>query len=288
MFVLIQCTMAMFLLPENHLQFLASYEKVHIRRGGATLPRLFFCAVALACWRCSPGPSPTTPPAVPAALSATVTDTVGKNYLTGKFDPAGHLDFVKVTAPHTDRADMLLRRETYEAFKKMWAAAKKDGVTLKIISSTRNFDRQKAIWEGKWQRFAAETPDPEARARRIMEYSSMPGSSRHHWGTDFDLNDLNNAAFEGNGPHRRVYEWLQAHAAEYGFCQPYTPKGTARPHGYNEEKWHWTYLPLSKGLLAEYRRSITDADLTGFKGAETATSIGAVAHYVLGINTACQ
>ncbi len=271
---------------------LASYEKVHIRRGGATLPRLFFCITAtFACWRCGsnatstplPSPAPT-----PVTTSVTAPDPVGKDYLMGKFDPASRQDFVKITTPHTDRAGMMLRRETYEAFKKMAAAAKKEGVILKIISSTRTFAQQKAIWEGKWQRFAAETPDPTARALRIMEYSSMPGSSRHHWGTDLDLNDLNNATFEGNGKHRNVYEWLQAHAAEYGFCQPYTPKGAARPNGYNEEKWHWTYLPLSKNLLAEYKRSVTDADIAGFVGAETAPAVKAVVNYVLGISKLCE
>jgi LAS superfamily LD-carboxypeptidase LdcB len=156
---------------------------------------------------------------------------------------------------------------------------------LKIISGTRNFERQKEIWEGKWARFAKDAPAPKDRALKILEYSSMPGSSRHHWGTDIDLNDLNNSSFEKGGKHEKVYQWLAEHAHEYGFCQPYT---AGRPSGYREEKWHWSYTPLSKILLEQYKNNLSDADIKGFKGAETATEIGIVKNYVSGINSACK
>jgi D-alanyl-D-alanine carboxypeptidase len=210
---------------------------------------------------------------------------VDTGYLLGKFDPATHPDFVVVGKPYSDKPNMLLRKEAFEAFKKMFEAAEKEGVVLKIISSTRNFDRQKEIWEGKWTRFAKDAPSPKDRALKILEYSSMPGSSRHHWGTDIDLNDLNNPTFEKGGKYEKVYQWLAAHAHEYGFCQPYT---AGRPSGYREEKWHWSYTPLSKILLEQYKNNLSEADIEGFKGAETAAGIGIVKNYVLGINTACK
>jgi D-alanyl-D-alanine carboxypeptidase len=100
---------------------------------------------------------------------------------------------------------LYLRKETYEAFLKMHAAAKADGIQLVVRSATRNFNYQKRIWEGKWngqrkiagnQNAAKAYPDPVQRALKILEYSSMPGSSRHHWGTDLDLNAFNNEWFE--------------------------------------------------------------------------------------------
>ncbi len=212
----------------------------------------------------------------------------GEAYLMGKFDPVRHPDFVPVGRPYTDRPGMLLRKEAFESFRKMWEAARKDSVPLKIISSTRTFFQQKAIWEAKWSRFAKTTPDPTARAVRIMEYSAMPGASRHHWGTDIDLNDLNNPAFEAGGKYASVYDWLQKNAHRFGFCQPYTPKGAERPHGYNEEKWHWTYQPLSAPMLEAYSRQINDTLITGFLGAESAKSIGIVRQYVQGINQSCR
>lgn len=217
------------------------------------------------------------------------------SYIMGKFDPAQHPDFVKVDKKYADVEGYFLRKETYASFEKMWEAAKADGVTLTIVSATRNFERQRAIWEGKWSgsrliengaNAAKKYPDPKTRALKILEYSSMPGSSRHHWGTDIDLNDLDNYTFE-QGPGKKVYDWLQEHAHEYGFCQPYTPKGDARPNGYNEEKWHWSYIPVAKKLTDLAARTLTDDMIGGFKGAETAIEIKVVEKYVLGINQEC-
>lgn len=215
-------------------------------------------------------------------------------YLMGKFDPAKHPDFVKIAPPYADNNERYLRKDTYEAFKKMHAAAQKEGVNLVIISATRNFESQKGIWEAKWtgarlvddEDISKSIPDPKKRALKILEYSSMPGSSRHHWGTDIDLNNLNDVHFQ-NGEGKKVYEWLRAHAHEYGFCQPYSAKGTDRPAGYNEEKWHWSYMPVSKKLTELAKAKLKDDMISGFKGAETAKSIGIVKKYVLGINKEC-
>lgn len=246
-------------------------------------------------WACQSDSSVATRTAAapPLATLSAVADTlprpgmlqVDDDYLLGKFDPKTNPNFVSVGKPYSDRPGMLLRKEALEAFKKMFAAAKKQGVSLTIISSTRTFAQQKVIWEGKWARFAKEAPAPKDRALKILEYSSMPGSSRHHWGTDMDLNDLNNAAFEPGGKHEKVYTWLVAHAHEYGFGQPYT---AGRPTGYHEEKWHWSYLPLSRDFLAAYRQRLSEKDITGFQGAETAAEIGIVKNYVLGIDVACK
>jgi zinc D-Ala-D-Ala carboxypeptidase len=213
------------------------------------------------------------------------TPAVDTRYLLGKFNPASHSDFVSVGKPYSDKAGMMLRKEAFQAFETMWKAAAKAGVVLKIISATRTFDQQKAIWEGKWTRFEKEAPLPKDRALKILEYSSMPGSSRHHWGADIDLNDLNNPTFEKGGKYEKVYDWLRLHAREYGFAQPYT---AGRSAGYHEEKWHWSYTPLSKPFLEAYKKNLHESDITGFKGAETASEIGIVQHYVLGINAECQ
>ncbi len=218
---------------------------------------------------------------------STVQQDVDTDFLMGKFTPAKHPDFVTVGKPYATKTGMMLQKEASEAFKKMHAAAKKDGIDLVIISSTRNFEQQKGIWEGKWTRFA-DTQDPVARAERILEYSSMPGTSRHHWGTDIDLNDLNNPAFEGKGKYAKLYEWMVAHAAEYGFGQPYSPIGTERPYGYHEEKWHWSYLSLAKKYRKAYLDNIKDGDIVGFKGAETASGIKVVERYVGGVAKGCQ
>ena len=208
--------------------------------------------------------------------------TVTADYLMGKFDPAKHPDFVLIDKKYAVKPEMYLRKETHEAFKKMAVAAEKEGVVLNIISSTRNFDYQKQIWETKWNNLKDKTA--EARAKNILQYSAMPGASRHHWGTDIDMNNLSNPFFEKNGG-KKIYDWLVAHAAEYGFCQPYT---AGRKTGYKEEKWHWTYLPLSKNFTAIAGKYLKNEMITGFKGAESAVKLDIVNNFILGINPDCS
>lgn len=221
-----------------------------------------------------------------------VDSTISLDYLMGKFEPSKNKSFTKVDAKYATRKNLLLRKETYEAFKKMHVAALKDGVKLSILSATRNFKIQKTIWEAKWLgarkiengKDASKTyPDPKTRALQILKFSSMPGTSRHHWGTDIDINNLNNSYFK-KGKGLKEYKWLQNHAAGFGFCQPYTE---GRPHGYQEERWHWSYLPIAKKLSDQAKLRLKNEMILGFKGAETAQQINVVDHYVLGINQEC-
>lgn len=109
----------------------------------------------------------------------------------------------------------------------------------------------------------------------------MPGTSRHHWGTDIDLNDLTNEAFSKGGRHEKVYHWLVKNALKFGFGQPYT---AGRATGYHEERWHWSYLPLSQPFLKKFLAEMDDSKISGFLGAETAVEIGAVRNFAGGIN----
>lgn len=219
--------------------------------------------------------------------------TIDKNYLLGRFDPSTDSRFIQLNSTHSQGSALngFLRKETYEAFQKMAKAAKKDGVNLVIISATRNFDLQKKIWENKWSgkikvegKDLTTISDLKERARLILLYSSMPSTSRHHWGTDIDLNSLDNNYFSKGGG-LKIYQWLLMHANEYGFCQPYTAKLNGRT-GYEEEKWHWSYLPLSKIFLTEYQTQISYSDIKGFEGSEQASALKIISGYVNGV--ACR
>jgi hypothetical protein len=63
--------------------------------------------------------------AIPFLLAA---QSVDKNYLLGKFDPAAHPQFVKLSDEHTQGSarGAYLRKETYDAFIRMSDAASKD------------------------------------------------------------------------------------------------------------------------------------------------------------------
>lgn len=262
--------------------------------------RLWIFLIALVFLMNCTAPNDTTEK--PIVATATVTDPVDSlantynlAYIMGKFDPKTHPDFILIEEKYADRAGMYMHKVAYEAFQDMTAAAAEDSVQLVIRSAARNFDYQKGIWERKWtgvtkvsggEDLAATTPDPTERALKILRYSSMPSTSRHHWGTDIDMNSFENSYFE-QGYGKKVYDWLTANAPSYGFCQTYTPKGKERPNGYNEEKWHWSYLPIAQHLTTLAKDSLTNEMIQGFKGAETAVAIDVVQKYVLGINRDC-
>lgn len=219
-----------------------------------------------------------------------------RNYLLGRIEYSKYPDvFTRMEGSYTTLKDAYLRTDVLRAFLAMRDSALKDGITLTIISAARNFDRQKQIWEAKWngermvegKNLARDVADPQKRALLILLYSSMPGTSRHHWGTDIDINNLEDAYFL-SGRGKKEYEWLQKNASHFGFCQPYTAKGTQRPHGYEEEKWHWTWLPASTICLENYSELVKPEDIQGFKGAETAIPLDVINKYVLGIAPACM
>ncbi len=215
--------------------------------------------------------------------------------LMGSLDPRTDGEFTAIPASLASRQGLYGRKEAVDSLTRMADAARKDGVSLTVLSAFRSFSDQKRIWEDKWTgstrveggRLPETVPDPARRARKILEYSSMPGTSRHHWGTDFDLNSLESEYF-ASGDGRRVYEWLTANAETFGFCQVYSPKGADRPEGYNEEEWHWSYMPLASQMLADYLTQISPERISGFKGSETAGAIDVVNRYVRGVNPACS
>jgi LAS superfamily LD-carboxypeptidase LdcB len=216
------------------------------------------------------------------------------NYIMGKFEPDKRKDFMEIPPIYVDRAGRYLRVEVFHAFKRMYEAAKKDGIKLKIISATRNFENQKTIWENKWTGRtllegninATSFNKGSERAIQILKYSSMPGTSRHHWGTDIDINALENSYFE-SGVGKKEYDWLQSNGAKFGFCQTYTAMFSDRNTGYQEEKWHWTYMPISSKLTLLAKKILRDDMINGFLGSEAAIEIEVVEKYVLAISPKC-
>ena len=126
-----------------------------------------------------------------------------------------------------------------------------------------------------------------ARALNILKFSSMPGTSRHHWGTEIDINSFNNSWFT-YGEGLRLFNWMNNNAAKYGFHRPYTAKNKNRPNGYNEEKWHWSYTPLSIPMLRDAYQALSNDDIRGFSGSNTASKIGIKENYILGVDKSCQ
>ncbi len=211
------------------------------------------------------------------------------NFLMGKFDPKNHPDFILVDNIHHNKNQMYLHKETLEAFIKMKNAAKLDGILLKIVSGTRNFYDQKKIWERKFDKYKKDNISEKEIIKKIMLWSSMPATSRHHWGTDIDINGFDEYFTETNEKAKKEYKWLSENAHLFGFCQVYSSKNlTNRKTGYNEEKWHWSYMPLSEKFLNQYRKFISYNNISGFSGSNAAKELNIIENFVFGVNTECN
>jgi LAS superfamily LD-carboxypeptidase LdcB len=171
-----------------------------------------------------------------------------------------------------------LHADAIDAVNALREASARAGHELTIVSSFRDFERQSGIWNRK---FRGEQPvfdragraldisamsGPE-RVRAILIWSALPGASRHHWGTDFDVYDrsavppdyrvqLTVAEYTAAGPFARLNEWLAANLGNHGFFRPYrTDRG-----GVNPEPWHLSYAPLSgRALQALTLEVLTEA-----------------------------
>src|SRR6056300_322608 len=126
-------------------------------------------------------------------------------------------------------------REAGDAFCRLAAAARTAGIDLRIASGYRDYGRQLAIFNAKAR---GERPvlsssgvclkrndhDDLTWLRAILRYSALPGLSRHHWGTDFDVWDaaavpedyslgLVTAEYLSGGPFHHLNTWLSEREA---------------------------------------------------------------------------
>lgn len=211
---------------------------------------------------------------------------VDENFLLGKTSFESDGRFSLVSSSGSTKSCYLLV-EVNGAFEQMAAAAQKEGVILKVISGGRNFNMQKAIWEKKWNTRRPNFKSDKETALDILKYSSMPGTSRHHWGTDVDINSLEPSYF-ASGKGKKEYDWLQKNAGSFGFCQTYDNKQTSGRSGYSEEKWHYSYMPISTVLLNQYNAKIVYEEISGFVGSQTAKEVEMIRAYVNGIAGGCN
>ena len=232
--------------------------------------------------QCDSEPEPSINPLPLSEAPADPCEEISREMLLGQVDPAKNDAFQIVPSLWTDKSEIYLKVEVLQAFDSMATAAAQEGIELKILSAMRTWEHQRSIWNRKWNNPRFMGYEPLERASKILEYSSMPGSSRHHWGTDLDLNSLENEYFE-SGIGLEQYEWMQKNAASYGFVQVYGDQLNGRT-GYKEEKWHWSYWPTAQAYLACYLEIIDSASFDGFEGAEWSDSLQIISNYVTGID----
>jgi LAS superfamily LD-carboxypeptidase LdcB len=172
------------------------------------------------------------------------------------------------------------------SFLAMRDAAFHAGIDLVATSGFRDFDRQLAIWNGKWRGerplldragcpLEAASLDEAGRIDAILCWSALPGGSRHHWGTDVDLIDaaalppdyrvqLVPEEYAPGGVFERLSWWLDANMARFGFYRPYA----SGQGGAVAEPWHLSYWPVAAEALEALtlpvlRRAVAGSEILG-------------------------
>jgi LAS superfamily LD-carboxypeptidase LdcB len=180
-----------------------------------------------------------------------------------------------------------LHPQVCKSFKQMQHAASSDGINIQIASGHRDFYRQALIWQRKWQGqlplydlsgelLEGSVLSESEKMHAILTWSALPGTSRHHWGTDLDVYDsdaiaasgaklqLVSAEYAANGPCYALNCWLGENAEKFDFSRPYIKfRG-----GVAAEAWHLSYHPMASEIFAELdvniiRDNIVQSELAG-------------------------
>lgn len=151
------------------------------------------------------------------------------------------------------------------------------GIELYVVSAYRSFEDQKKIWNQKAQGLRElrnrrgeliskdqfQRMDPEQLLWTICHFSAPPGLSRHHWGSDLDVIDLNglrrfkekqeNKDYRveltqeefDQGPFIELGHFLKQEAVISPFFRPYQniSKGVC------PEPWHLSHGPVAQKNL---------------------------------------
>ncbi len=178
-------------------------------------------------------------------------------------------DIISFSSEHAwSSAEFKIHKKLAKPLEELCFQANQQGHRLALLSGYRNYQRQCQIWQDKvlgereildnqgnpCNTFSSEEEKFEAIAR----WSAIPGTSRHHWGTDLDIFSAkaveNNypvkllvEEFSKQGPCFELEQWLATNLHKFQFFRPYQKDlGGIAP-----EPWHISYQPLASKFSAQ-------------------------------------
>jgi len=185
---------------------------------------------------------------------------VSPKFPIGSFNEFSEDELIGKGKPALYGEGFKLRDEARLKFNLMKKAAKEQGFNIHVISSYRSYSHQNGIWERKYKNYRAQGLSPQKTIEKIIRYSTIPGTSRHHWGTDLDIidstggipsNPLSEVHFNEGGRMRKFKLWLDENSEKYGFYLVYSNKAGRK--GFEYEPWHFSYRPTAVKMLKEYK-----------------------------------
>jgi len=180
-----------------------------------------------------------------------------------------------------------LHAEVIQPWSKLVNVAKENGFELALASGYRGFERQRIIWNTKLSGarpvmddhgcpISLDSLSPLERIHKVMRWSALPGTSRHHWGTDMDIYDraavsdtyqlqLVPDEYLGDGPFAPMMQWLSAYLEQEAAPAFFFPYQQDR-QGLAPEPWHLSYRPVAERFqhlwsLSALSSLITNSDI---------------------------
>lgn len=163
-----------------------------------------------------------------------------------------------------------------EAFLELKNHALQHGFELEACSAFRSFEAQAAIFSAKFngqrtildsneQPLSPIPSDPIERIKAILLFSAMPGFSRHHFGSDFDVYAPNKLpagqklelTYHEYFPDSYFYEfgcYLKESLSLFGFTNPYLQSDSQSSSivTVGSEPWHISHLASAKQFEQAY------------------------------------
>lgn len=159
---------------------------------------------------------------------------LNKYYHTNDTYP-NEVDLVTIDGSyHINGTKTKLNKECYEAFLKMFEAAKESGTeyAFKLKSAYRSYKTQVSTYNYWVSQDGKELADT---------YSARAGYSEHQTGYAFDIRDYN---YEHEDYSKSTsFTWVSQNAHKYGFILRF-PKGKEHITGYQYESWHYRYCGI--------------------------------------------
>lgn len=137
----------------------------------------------------------------------------------------------------------------------MIAAAKEDGIELKVLSAYRTVSYQKKLFERNIEsRMVKYGWSYDEAYADVLINIALPGTSEHNAGLAVDIVTEDDWDTYEAFDQTKEYRWLQENAADYGFILRYL-KDKTDITGYIYEPWHYRYVGV------EYAAVIRDSGL---------------------------
>ena len=123
----------------------------------------------------------------------------------------------------------------------MFADAKEDGVTFRLVDAYRSFETQSEAFEEKVQSYINQGYSRDEAEVKASTITARPNTSEHQTGLALDIVTPSHPKRNSGFADTEAFQWLSVNAENYGFTMRYAKDKTDLT-GVIFEPWHWRFV----------------------------------------------